>query len=421
MIKTIPILPGVTLRCFPDGRFKQSCLSLQFVRPMCREEAACNALIPSVLLRGCRTAPDLRDITLRLDDLYGAAVGAVVRRIGDYQTTGLHCNFIEDQFALDGESVLADMVEFLGQLLIEPVLENGVFRRDYVESEKKNLITTIDSQRNNKRAYASAQLLRRMCEGDSFGIPRLGESEQVKEITTTQAYAHYQKLLASAPVEIFYVGSARPEQVAALIRPLFEKIDGCREELPGQTPLSSPEGGQQEERMEVAQGKLAMGFVTPITITDQEFAAMQLLNTLFGGGMTSKLFVNIREKNSLCYDISSSYHSVKGIITVGAGIDCDKKETVEAQILEQLEDCRQGRFSDGELQAAREAVLSSLRGVHDSPGAIENYYAVGALSGLGRTPEEYSRQIRDVTREQVAQAAKSMKLHTTYFLRGEQA
>ena len=137
--------------------------------------------------------------------------------------------------------------------------------------------------------------------------------------------------------------------------------------------------------------------------------------------MTSKLFVNIREKNSLCYDISSSYHSVKGIITVGAGIDCDKKETVEAQILEQLEDCRQGRFSDGELQAAREAVLSSLRGVHDSPGAIENYYAVGALSGLGRTPEEYSRQIRDVTREQVAQAAKSMKLHTVYFLRGEQA
>lgn len=420
MIKTISILPGVTLRCFPDNRFKQACLSLQFVRAMRREEAACNALIPAVLLRGCVAAPDLRDITLRLDDLYGASVGAVVRRVGDYQTTGLHCNFIEDQYALEGDRVLCSLVEFLGQLLLEPVLENGAFRRDYVESEKKNLIATIESQKNNKRAYAAAQLLRRMCSEDAFGIPRLGETEQVKGITPEMAYTHYRKVLKESPVELFYVGSAQPEQVAALVKPLFEKLERDFQPLPGQSPFHSPLGGEQEERMDVSQGKLAMGFVTPITITQEDFVAMQLCNVIFGGGMTSKLFVNIREKNSLCYDISSSYHGVKGILTVGAGIDFDKKESVQAQILAQLEACREGRITEVELNAAKQALISSLRGIHDSPGAIENYYATGVLSGFGLTPQTYGEKLLDVTKEQVAKAAQSLSLHTVYFLRGVQ-
>ena len=123
MIKTLVLQPGVTLRCFEDSRFKQGCLSFQLIRPMRKEEAALNALIPAVLLRGTVTAPDLRAITLRLDDLYGAAVGPVVRRIGDYQTTGLCCGFIADRYALPGDRVLEPAVEFLGQLLLEPVTE----------------------------------------------------------------------------------------------------------------------------------------------------------------------------------------------------------------------------------------------------------------------------------------------------------
>lgn len=420
MIKTITLLPGVTLRCFPDTRFKQSCLSVQFVRKMCREEAACNALIPAVLLRGCAGAPDLRDITLRLDDLYGASVGSLVRRIGDYQTTGLHCSFIADAYAMEPEGVLSPMITFLGQLLLEPVLENGVFRKDYVESEKKNLIATIESQRNDKRAYANSQLLRKMCAEDSFGIPRLGEVEQVKALTPECVYAHYRKVLQESRVELFYVGSGEPESVAQLLKPLFEKMQRHYTALPEQTAFAGPAAGELEERLDVSQGKLAMGFVTPITIRDDRFAAMQVCNTIFGSGMTSKLFVNVREKNSLCYDISSGYHGVKGIVTVGAGIDCDQKENVQAQILEQLAACCSGQITREEMNAAKQAVISSLRGVHDSPGAIESYYASVILSGLGMTPRQYIEKIQSVTPEQVTQAAATLSVHTVYFLRGEQ-
>lgn len=418
MTQTFAILPGVTLRCFPDDRFKQNALSLQMIRPMCREEAAMNALLPAVLLRGSREHPDLRAITWRLDELYGASVGTMVRRVGDYQTTGLYCSFIDDRFTLEGESILQPMLEFLEELLLRPALENGVFRADFVESEKKNLIATIESERNDKRAYANAQMIRAMCAADSFGIPRLGEKEQVAAITPDALYAHYRKILRQSRVDIFYVGAAAPEGIAALLKTLFRKIDRRYVNLPEQTSFHDAGRCEKTETLDVAQGKLSMGFVTPVTIRDEGFVAMQLFNAIFGGGMISKLFMQVREKMSLCYDIGSGFHGSKGILTVGAGIDCRKEPLVREQILAQLESCRRGQITEQELLAAKQSLLSSLRGTHDSPGAIEGYYASAALSGLPLTPQAYMAAVERTSLEDVVRAANTVTLHTVYFLKG---
>ena len=419
MIQTISLLPGITLRCFPDSRFKQEGLSLQFVRPMCKEEAALNALFPAVLLRGCETAPDLRAITLRLDDLYGAAVGAQLRRVGDYQATGLSCSFMREEYALPGEQLRWPMFAFLEELLFRPVLENGAFSPEYVESEKRNLSAAIASQRNDKRAYANAQMVKRMCKGDSFGVPRLGEKEDVDAITPESLYAHYQKVLRESPINLFYVGAAEPEKLAELLRPIFEKLDRDPIALPAQTAFCDLGGCRETEVMDVAQGKLCMGFTTPITLRDEDFVPMQLFNTVFGSGMVSKLFMKIREEMSLCYDIHSSYHGSKGIVTVSAGIDCNMDKKVEEEVLRQLQACQNGDITETELKAAKEALCNQLRATHDSPGAIEGYYAVSALSGMQLTPEGYMQAVEKATVEDIAKAAKSLQLHTVYFLRGE--
>ena len=419
MIETMELMPGVTLRCCLDQRFKQGGLSLQLVRPMRREEAGLNALLPAVLLRGSEDHPDLRAITLKLDELYGASVSTLVRRIGDYQTTGLFCGFMDDRFALPGDRVMEPMLSFLGELLLRPCVRDGAFFREIVESEKKNLIATIEAERNDKRSYAMARLFRAMCQDDSYGIPRLGEKEQVAAITAQALYDHYRKILKESPMELFYVGTASIQQVAALMKPILEQIDRSYVNLPGQTAFSGAGEGQNlTEQMEVAQAKLCMGFVTPVTNRCENFAAMQVLNTIFGAGMTSKLFMNVREKLSLCYSIGSAYYGAKGIVTVSAGIDGDQEEKTRNEILRQLDACRNGDITEGELTAAREAILSALRATHDSPGAIENYYATAALSGMGMTPEVYADAVRAVTREQVAAAAKTVKLHTTYLLKG---
>ena len=418
MIETLNLLPGIILRVCRDTRFKQGCLSFQLVRQMKQEEAALNALLPAVLLRGTRRCPDLRSITQHLDELYGASVSPLVRRVGDYQTTGLYCGFMDDRFALPGDQVLRPMLAFLEEILLDSPLEEGVFLPSFVESEKKNLIATIESELNDKRAYSMSRLLRILCREDTFGVPRLGEAEDVAKITTQALYSHYRKILKTSPIEIFYVGSAEKDQVAQQLLPLVTKLGARGTKLQPQTPFQPCEKSDVVETMDVSQGKLCMGFVTPIINREKDFAAMQLLNVIYGSGMTSKLFVNVREKMSLCYSIGSGYYGTKGIVVVSAGIDFDKEQLTRDEVLRQLQICREGGITEQELRSAKEALLSSLRSTHDSPGAIEGYYATAALSGLIFSHSEYMEAVESATIEDVVACANALTLHTTYFLKG---
>ena len=418
MIETISLLPGITLRVCRDSRFKQGCLSFQLVRQMNPEEAALNALLPSVLLRGTKNCPDLRSITEHLDELYGASVSPLVRRVGDYQTTGVYCGFMDDRFALPGDRVLEPMLAFLEEVLLDSPLEAGAFLSAFVESEKKNLIATIESELNDKRAYSMSRLLRILCREDTFGVPRLGEAEQVSAITPQSLYAHYRNILRTSPIDIFYVGSAEACQVAELLNPLVTKLGGRESSLQPQTAFHSCEKSDVVETMDVTQGKLCMGFVTPIINRGSDFAAMQLLNVIYGSGMTSKLFQNVREKMSLCYSIGSGYYGTKGILVVSAGIDFDKEQLTREEALRQLDICRNGGISDQELRSAKEALLSSLRSTHDSPSAIEGYYSTAALSGLIFSHSQYMAAVEAATIEDVVKCANSLELHTTYFLKG---
>lgn len=420
MIETRMLLPGIQLRCCRDSRFKQGCLSLQLVRLMNREESPLNALLPSVLLRGTRQHTDLRAITEHLDTLYGAAVSPLVRRVGDYQTVGLYCAFMDDRFALPGDRVMAPMLAFLEELLLDPLTEGDGFPVDIVESEKKNLIATIESDLNDKRTYAMTRLLKHMCSADSFGLPRLGEKEQVAAILPGELYAHYRKILRESEIRIFYVGSADGDTVAELLRPLAEKLGERYVNLSGQTALREGAQSHTVETMDVTQGKLCLGFTTHITNRSPQFPAMQLLNTVFGAGMTSKLFMNVREKLSLCYSVGSGYYGSKGIVTVAAGIDFDKEQQTREEIFRQLEACRNGEITPEELNAAKAAITSSLRATHDSPGAIEGYYATAALSGMGLTPAEYMAAVEAVTMEDVVSAARTLTYHSSFFLKGVQ-
>lgn len=420
MIKTIELQPGIILRCCTDTRFKMNCLSLQLVRPMCREEASANALISAVLLRGTEKHPDIRNITLHLDDMYGATVGSLVRRVGDYQTTGFYCGFTEDRYAMGGDAILEPMMAFVRELLLMPRLENGVFLSSFVEGEKRNMLSAIEAQKNDKRIYAAGQLMKYMCAKDPTGIPRLGEKDQVQALESKGLYDHYQRILRESRIELFYVGAQSPERVAELTAPLFQGIERNYVNLPEQTPFCDGGDTRHEEIMDVTQGKLQMGFVGSSTLNTPDFVPMQVFNFVFGSGMTSKLFMNVREKMSLCYDIGSSYIGGKGILTVGAGMDCSKSGIVEKEILCQLEKCRQGEITAQELESARQSLLSSLRSIHDSPSSIENYYATGALSGLKLTIPQYMEQVQQVTVEQVARMAQSIRLHSVFLLKGVQ-
>ena len=420
MIQTIHLTPDVVLRHCPDHRFKKSALSVQLLRPMCKEEAALNSLLPAVLLRGTEHHPDLRSITWKLDELYGASVNTMVRRIGDVQTVGFYMSIMEDRFALEETGVLTPAADFLRELMLEPLTVEGCFDAEIVESEKKNLISAIESELNDKRSYASAQMLRRMCAGDSFAVPRLGTVEDVAAITPEQLYAHYQKILRESRAELFYVGAAAPDRVADLVRPFALAMGTDVRYRPTQTGLTpESQGSTHFETMDINQGKLSMGFTTSVTNRHPDFAAMQVFNAVYGAGMTSKLFVNVREKLSLCYYAGSAYYGSKGIVTVSSGIDECNFEQAKAEILRQLTLCAEGQITDAELSAAKQAIVSSLRGTPDSPGSMEGYYATAAISGMALDIPDYIAAVEAVTTEDVARCAATVQLHTVYFLKGE--
>lgn len=420
MIKTFQLQPGITLRCCQDDRFKTGSVSLQLVRPMCREEASHNALLSAVLLRGTEKHPDMRDITLHLDDLYGATVGSLIRKVGDYQTTGFYCSFTEDRFALPGDRILEPAIAFLQELLYCPRLENGLFFQSFLEGERRNLLSAIEAQKNDKRVYAGAQLMKHMCALDPSGVPRLGETERIREIANKELFDHYQKILRESRIDLFYVGSRNPEEIAEILTAVFADADRNYLPLPEQTGFRDGGDTRNCEMMDVTQGKLQMGFIHPGGINSSSFVPMQVLNTVFGGGMTSKLFMNIREKMSLCYDIGSAYQGSKGILTVAAGMDCGMAETVEQEVLKELEKCRRGEITQIELTSAKQSLISSLRGIHDSPGAIENYYATGALSGLSLSVADYMRRVEETTVEMLSREAQKVRLHSVYLLKGVQ-
>lgn len=420
MIETIELALGVRLRCCRDGRFKQNALSIQYVRPMAREEAAMNALIPSVLLRGCNKARDLRQITMRLDELYGASVSPISRRAGDYQTTGFYVGLMDDRFAPKGESVLEETLDFVGQLLFDYPTENGGFLDRFVQGEKTNQIYAIEAEFNDKRAYATRQLLKAMCAQDPFGLSRMGEPEDVEAITPQGLLRHYEKVRRESPLELFYVGSAEAQRVKEVLLPIFARERRDYRPLAPQTELKLGPRQDASEMMEVTQGKLAMGYVTPVTNRTKDFAAMQMLNMVLGGDMTSKLFQNVREKQSLCYSIGSGYYSAKGILLVSAGIDFDKEDHVRREVEAQVEACRRGEITEPELEGARHALVSALDAVPDSPSAMESYDSSMILGGSGLNYETHRQALEAVTRENLSQAARTLQLHSTYFLKGAQ-
>ena len=412
------ILPGVYLTAVQSDKFKTGCFSLNLLRPMKKEEAAANALIPSVLLRGSETCPDIASISAKLDELYGASIGTLVRKKGEVQLVGFYCDYVQDEYV--DEPVFAPVMAFLAELLLNPRLENGIFPEAVVDSEKLNLENAMLSRINDKRTYAASQLIRTMCAGQPYGIPRIGDPDDLTEITAKSLYAHYRDLLATSRVELFYMGSLSPETVAKVLQTVLAELPRAEAFVPvGTTPAPQARPVQEKtETLDVTQGKLSLGFFTDITAKDPRYPALVLAATVFGGGATSKLFTNVREKMSLCYYASASFEKFKGVLSVSSGVEFSKLETAKTEILRQLEACKAGDITDDELESARGYLVSDLKIAMDSPGRLDDYYMGQILLEQDGTMQDLASAIARITKQEAANAIQALRLDTIYALEG---
>ncbi len=419
------IMPGVTLTALRTDKFKSSCLALTLFAPMDASTVTANALLPSVLRRGTQRYPDTQAISSALDDLCGGTLEARVRQQGEIQCIGFIGSFLDDAFSPNGTPILEPAAQLMGDLLLRPATESGVFRADYVSGEGKNQADRIRAQINEKRQYSMKRLTQCMCENEPYGLDKLGFAEEASAITAEQLWERYQTLLKSAPIVLYYCGSAPVERVEKALKAALTGLPERKVESVVSNTAQVTEVKRVrtvEEAMDVTQGKLALGWRTGgVTIHSEDYPALLVLNGIYGGTTTSKLFMNVRERLSLCYFASSVLDKQKGLMMVSSGIEFEKADQAREEILTQFQACVSGDFSQQELEAARRAVVSSLTSGEDSQGLTELYWQAQDAAGLHQKPMELAQLVEQVTAEQVVAVAKKLELDTIYFLKGKEA
>ena len=415
------ILPGVWLTVLNTDKFKTGHLSVKLLTALTREDASKNAVLPDVLRRGSVRYPDMDTLAAKLDDCYGATLVPTVGKAGEIQILGMDADFIDSRYLPDNTDLTEEMAALLGEILLHPRTRGGLLLPAYVDSEKENLLDDIRSVINDKAAYAHARLREQMFAAENYAVSALGPEDAAESIHYVSLSKHYRQLLASSPIEIFYIGSADKNGVKTAVLQAFRELPRGEIDYDIGTDIRMNTLEERTryftESLPVTQGKLCVGFRLGACMEDPNFAALQVLNALYGGSASSKLFVNVREKRSLCYYASSGIDTMKGCLTVDAGIDFDRYDEVLEEILQQLQAVKNGDISADELSAAKATVITSLRATGESVAGLQAFWLRQTLLGLDYGPEEAAALVDEITKEDIVSAAADIACDAVFFLK----
>ena len=410
--------PGFRVCSYHTDRFKTGILSVNLVVPLAGNVAE-KSLLPSLLCASCAEYPDLLSLNRRLAELYGAELTPSASKHGENLVLRITMTMIGDRFALDGESISVECARLLCKALFEPNVENGAFRPDEVAREKRIRLDRIEALKSSKRAYAQKQMLELMCADEAYSLSVLGEEEDIPALTPEQLYASWQDLLKTAFVQLQVVGDLEVEPITALFREYFDRVED-RHVVRGETVVipfaESVKRGEEEQ--DIAQSKLVMGFRCGMHEPFENYAAMRTFTDLFGGGTYSRLFMNVREKQSLCYYCAARLTAAKGILTVQSGVETENAERAEKEILKQLDEMKAGGVTAEDLEKSKRSMEDFFLSVFDTPEELDGWLFSQVTDDEFQTPEDLVADMKEVTVEQVIEMANNISLDTVFLLKG---
>lgn len=409
----------VTLNWIETEKFKSNFLSVSFAVPFEKTNAAKNALILKILKRGTVSYPDMTALSKKLEYLYSADIYTKTACFGETQLLQFSLDVLDNRFALENTDILSEGLSVLGEIIFSPLTENGMFKQSYFESEKRNLLDDIHAEINHKGKYALLRACEQMFSGERYRISSLGDAATVEAFANQEIYDWYKEVLDSANIEITFVGKADGEKLKAALLQMLAKYQPRKTVTIGTDVVRCAKAVKEvREQCVGKQGNLVMGFRTGTVLADGDYPKMALLSELYGGSATSMLFMNVREKMSLCYYCASIPEAVKGVMFVRAGIENKNYIKARDAILEQLDSIRSGSFSEEALDCAKLSLINAYREISDNPQSLQNWYIGRALSGIVQSPEEAIAVVREISKEEIVATAKKISLDTVYFLEG---
>lgn len=416
------IKQGVTLHQIHTENFKTNLYAVFLAIPLEKEKVTLDALTGAVLRRGTAKLPTQEQISKALETMYGASFNCGVEKTGDNHILKFYLETLSEEFIPEPEQLTEKCISILFDIVFNPLTVNDTFKPEYVEGEKKNLKQIIESKIDNKAKYAYDRCIEEMFKNQPYGLYKFGYVEDIEKITPEKLYKHYQELIANCKIDIFCSGRLNSQELIKNI-----KENSNIQKLPDRKPnyivnneateaKETVETNTVEESMQVTQGKLVLGLDIQNTQENSLFVA-SVYNAILGGGANSKLFQNVREKQSLAYTAGSSYLRTKNAIFIRCGIEIENYQKALDTIKQQLEDMKKGDFTQRDLENAKKLILASVDGITEEQDTEITYYYGQELSDRFVNIDDYKKHISEVSKQQVIELAKTMQVNTVYFLK----
>ena len=411
---------GIKLHTIKTDKFKTNLISIFLTTKISRDNVTKNALIPSVLKRGTKSTPSQEQISKELEDMYGASFDCGLDKTGDNQVLKFYIETINDNYLpTQNENILQKSLEKILEIVFNPYTQNNAFCRDYIMQEKNNLKNIIQGKIDNKARYALDRCIEEMYKNEPFGLYKYGYVEDLDKIDENNLYDYYKQLINNCKIDIFVSGNVDTEFIKTLEKnENLKKLNSRKPEYEAHkiVPKNADKEKIIEESMDVTQGKLVIGL--DINIKDEKEKYIVLLyNSILGGSATSKMFQNIREKENLAYVANSVYFRHKNNIFINCGIEIENFQKALKLTKQQIEDMKNGNFTDEEIENSKKGIIATINGIDDEQDTVISYYFGQELAKTKVSLEEYKKIIEKISKEKIINIAKQVSIDTIYFLK----
>lgn len=406
---------GIKLHVISNNKFKTTTINF-YIHNNLSNDAAMNAILPEVLKSGSNNFHTAAAISEYLEDMYGAVFATDIVKKGEIQSILFYLQFISEVYT-HNDNLLIKAINLLRDIILNPIIIGDGFKSENVIIEKNNLKKLIESRVNDKVQYAVERCIETVCEGETFAVSRYGNINEIDGINGKNLYEHYKKIISKCPIDIFLVGDYKVQDVIQIVNEKFVIPERKTIKL-NELYISGIVKKKKvvREYFDVSQGKLCLGYRAGISFSDYYYPALSLFTSILGGGIHSKLFKKVREKEALAYYIYSGLEKYKGLMVINSGIDPNKYNKVIGTIENQIIDIANGNITDQEIDASISSLESDFKIIEDNASLMIDYYLGGILYGKPMNPQDMVKLIKEVNEEQLIEVSKNIQLDTVFFL-----
>lgn len=423
MKNTLELKQGIKIHLINSKAYKTDLSCVFLTTALTRENVTYNALIPFLLRRGTNTFKDQYIINQKLDNMYGASLNLGVDKYGDNVVLKFYIESINNEYAFDSENILKESINMLIDIVFNPLKKDGKLNEEFLEVEKDNLRKVIESKIDDKDSYALDSCISSMYGENGFGLYKYGYLEDIENITIDSITEYYNNLIDNAKIDIFVSGNINAEEVKKyveeneninLLKPRIENYKLNNEFTESKEKVEKPK--EIFEQMNVTQGKLVIG-LDILEKVDNFQATAIMFNSILGDGANSMLFQNVREKEGLAYSARSSFVKQKLNIFIRCGIQIENYNKALEKIKEQLENIKNGNFTEENIENAKTYLISGIKNIKEEQDTEIVFYIGQEISKTNLEPDEYINRIKDVKKEDIVNFAKLIQINTIYFLK----